>query len=70
MLSIKIIFLIFFNISISIATTEWFGDLRAYLNKPENPPYQDIIYDDNGNFIVKKNILFNNSYKINFKNYF
>lgn len=49
MFSTRTVFLIYLNIAINLATTEWYGDLRAYMSHPENPPYHDVIYDDNGN---------------------
>uniref|UniRef100_A0A915MUV5 Apple domain-containing protein n=1 Tax=Meloidogyne javanica TaxID=6303 RepID=A0A915MUV5_MELJA len=28
------------------ATTEWFGDARAHMNPPQQPPFYDIVYDE------------------------
>ncbi|KAF7636874.1 hypothetical protein Mgra_00003611 [Meloidogyne graminicola] len=28
------------------ATTEWFGDTRAYMNTQQQPPFYDIVYDE------------------------
>ena len=30
------------------ATTEWFGDARAHMNPPQQPPFYDIVYDESG----------------------
>uniref|UniRef100_A0A914KR11 Apple domain-containing protein n=1 Tax=Meloidogyne incognita TaxID=6306 RepID=A0A914KR11_MELIC len=27
-------------------TTEWFGDARAHMNPPQQPPFYDIVYDE------------------------
>lgn len=32
----------------ALATTEWFGDLRAHLNPPKSPAFYDVTYDDIG----------------------
>uniref|UniRef100_A0AC34REX2 Apple domain-containing protein n=1 Tax=Panagrolaimus sp. JU765 TaxID=591449 RepID=A0AC34REX2_9BILA len=39
---------IFFTIFFvqTLATTEWFGDLRAQLNPPKSPAFYDVTYDD------------------------
>jgi len=36
------------RLNLAVATTEWFGDLRAYMNPPKNPPFYDVAYEDTG----------------------
>ena len=43
----------------ALATTEWFGDLRAQLNPPRSPPFYDVTYDDTGCYLLSCFILFN-----------
>lgn len=50
---------IFFTIFFvqTLATTEWFGDLRAQLNPPKSPAFYDVTYDDIGKTVKTKTIL-------------
>uniref|UniRef100_A0A0R3RG92 Secreted protein n=1 Tax=Elaeophora elaphi TaxID=1147741 RepID=A0A0R3RG92_9BILA len=45
----NLILLLVTNIPIfTWASTEWFGDTRAYMNPARSPPFYDIVYDISG----------------------
>lgn len=54
------IFSLFLVADIVLSTTEWFGDLRAYMNPPKSPPFYDVVYDESGSerFQIKMNFFF------------
>ena len=39
--------------SLSAATTEWWGDLRAHLNPSRQPAFYDVTYDETGGSLLQ-----------------
>jgi len=45
-LSLATLLLFSLRLNVAVATTEWFGDLRAHMNPPKAPPFYDVAYED------------------------